>query len=133
MKKIISLVLIAFTIITFLSCSNQEDGKWDDNIKLSTKNVSFNSNENTVIVTTGRSNWWLVGIGLNGTLLDLQEIDGISQNFIVAHSDFTVERIDGNVIKITMNANTTTTERILDISLQNGNYFDGIKVTQKAN
>ena len=133
MKKTISLLVYVFSIITFISCSNNQDGKWDDNIKLSTKKVTFNSNENTAIVTTGRTNWWLEGITLNGTYLDLQQIDGTSQNFIVTHSDFTIERINGNAIKITMNENTTNAERILIISLQNGNYFDGIKVTQEAN
>ncbi|MEO8236348.1 MAG: hypothetical protein ABI549_13095 [Flavobacterium sp.] len=133
MKKNFSLLIIGILCITFLSCSKNEDGKWDDNIKLSTKLVEFNSNENLTTITTGTNSWWLDGIAFNGTQVDLQQINQTSQNFIVENPDFTVERLNGNIIKIKMKENLTNAERIMNIALQNGNYFDGIKVIQKGN
>jgi hypothetical protein len=133
MKKIISILFLGFIFITFLSCSKNEDGKWEDNIKLSTKLVEFNSSENLTTITTETNSWWLDGIAFNGNQIDLQQINQTSQNFIVENSDFTIERINGNIIKIKMNENSTSAERIINIALQNGNYFDGIKVIQKGN
>ena len=43
---------------------------------------------------------------------------------------FQLERNNGNTIIITMNQNTTNSERILYINLQGGDYFDGIKIIQ---
>jgi hypothetical protein len=133
MKKNFSIFILGILFITFLSCSKNEDGKWDDNIKLSTKLVEFTSNENLVTITTETNSWWLDGIAYKGNQIDLQQINQTSQNFIVENPDFRIERINGNIIKIKMNENSTNAERIINIALQNGNYFDRIKVIQKGN
>jgi hypothetical protein len=132
MKKNFGILIIGIIFITFFSCSKNEDGKWDDNIKLSTRLVEFNSNENLTTITTETNSWWLDGIAFNGNQIDLQQINQTSQNFIVENSDFTIERVNGNVIKIKMKENLTSIERIINIALQNGNYFDGIKIIQKG-
>lgn len=133
MKRNFSILILGVLFITFFSCSKNEDGKWDDNIKLSTKLVEFNSSENLATITTGTNSWWLNGISLNANQIDLQQINKTSQSFIVETSEFKVERINGNIIKVKMNANSTNLERTLIISLQNGDYFDRVKVKQNAN
>lgn len=133
MKKIINLLILGICFITFLSCSKNKEGEWDDNIHLSKKQIEFNSSENLATITTGTSSWWLSGIELNGNQINLQQIERTSQNFIVENPEFKVKRINGNIIKIEVNANSTNIERTLIIRLQNGDYFDGIKVIQKAN
>jgi hypothetical protein len=54
MKKIIIYGFLTLIWIFMLSsCTNgNADGKWDDNIKLSQKTVTLNSNENSITITT---------------------------------------------------------------------------------
>lgn len=123
-------------IVFLVSCSSNNDfpeppiGKWDDNIVLSQKSATLSSNTNSITITTKYSGWWLSGIGLDNKAIDLTGINRLSENFIVTNSDFQVERKNGKSIIITMNPNTTGSERILYVALQGGDYFDGIKVTQ---
>ncbi len=84
-------------------------------------------------ITTGTNSWWLIEISLNDSLIDLQQINQTSQNIVIETSEFKVERLNGNVIKIKMNANVTNRVRTLIITLQNGDYFDRVKVVQNAN
>jgi hypothetical protein len=132
MKKIIiygCLTLIGFFLI---SCtSGNVDGKWDDNIKLSQKTATLNSNKNSITITTESTSWWLNAIYLNNIRIDLTNVDLLSKNFVVTNSDFQFERIeDGKKIIITLNQNNTNLERTLVISMQNGDYFDGVKIVQ---
>jgi len=121
--------IVVFFLIT--SCKkNPEIGKWSDNIKLSQKAVNFNANVNSVVVTTESTGWWLSGITYNNVNVDLKDINRTDQGFVVTKPDFRVERKDGNKIMITMNQNTTNSDRLLIIGLQNGDYFDGVKITQ---
>ena len=125
--------LLILGIVILVSCStNYEEpiGKWDDNIGLSQKSATLNSNVGSVTITTKYSGWWLAGIGLDNKSIDLTGINGLSENFIVTNSDFQVERKNGKSIIITMNPNTTGSERILYVALEGGDYFDGIKVIQ---
>jgi hypothetical protein len=127
--------LFLLGIIFLASCSNNDVpdpiiGKWDDNIGLSQKTATLSSNTNTITITTKYSGWWLAGIGLDSNAIDLTGINNLSENFIVTNSQFQVERKNGKTIIITMSPNTTGSERILYITLQGGDYFDGIKVIQ---
>ena len=131
MKKITIYVTFLFIGISIISCKKNVDGKWDDNIKLSAKDIHFDSFQHSKTITTKSTNWWLNGISLNGNIVDLTNINKLSKNFIVTHSEFKVERQeDGKKIIISMSQNNTSSDRTLIISLQNGDYFDGIKVTQ---
>ena len=129
MKKnifyISSVILFFFTI----SCGKQI-GKWDDNIKLSQKTAILNSSKNSITITTKSTGWWLNSITYNNTIVDVRNIKEAAMNFVVNHADFQVERKDGNKIIITMNENTTNVDRLLSVGLQNGNYFDGLTITQ---
>jgi hypothetical protein len=135
MNKIIIYGFLTLIGLFMISCSTSgnEDpiGKWDDNIKLSQKTATLNSNENSITITTESTSWWLSGISLNNNSIDLTNVNKLSKNFVITNSDFQVERKeDGKKIIITLNQNTTNSERILVVSMQNGDYFDGVKIIQ---
>lgn len=54
-------------MISYISCSNPDDliGKWDDNIKLSQKEVQFSTDNNFAVISTEGKGWWIVGISMN--------------------------------------------------------------------
>ena len=135
MKKIIIYGCLALIWNFMISCTasgNEEPiGKWDDNIKLSQKTATLNSNVNSITIATESTYWWLSGISLNNNSIDLTNVDKLSKNFVITNSDFQVERKeDGKKIIITLNQNNTNSERILVVSIQNGDYFDGVKLIQ---
>ena len=131
MKKSIFYLLLTATLFFTISCNKgREIGKWDDNIKLSQKTASFSSNNNSITVTTETTGWWLNGITFNKANVDLKSIERTAQHFVVVQPDFKVERKDGNKMIITLNQNTTNADRLLSIGLQNGDYFDGVTITQ---
>ena len=133
MKKIIIHGFLTLIWIFLISCSTigNENGKWDDNIKLSQNTVTLNSNENSITITTESTYWWLNGIYLNNNSVDIANVDKVSKNFVIINPDFQVERKEeGKKIIITLNQNNTNSERVLVISMQNGDYFDGVKLIQ---
>ena len=130
MRKNTFYLAFVVAILFIISCKKTEQGKWSDNIKLSQKKVSFNSNINSIVVTTESTGWWLGGITYDKKNIDLTNIKRLDQNFTVTEADFQVERKDGNKIIITMNQNTTKSDRLLTIGLQYGDYFDGVEITQ---
>jgi hypothetical protein len=130
MKKNIILILI---VILNLSCSDRKDGAWDDNIKLSQKELQFDSLENSAIIKTGGDSWWISGIFFkDGQTFDLSNVDTTANNFTITESEFILERKNGKEIAIKLFENTTGSQRILTVGLQAGNYFDGITITQST-
>jgi len=130
MNKNIILLLI---ILLNLSCTDNKDGDWDDNIKLSQKEFQFDGLENSATITTEGSSWWISEIFFkDGETFDLSNIDTTSENFTITESEFTLERINGKEIVIKLFENTTGSERIFNIGLQAGNYFDGITIIQST-
>jgi len=130
MKKNIILILIA---IFNMSCSDSKDGDWNDNIKLSQKELRFDSLENSAIITTEGDSWWISGIFFkDGQTFDLSNFDTTANNFTITESTFTLERKNGKEISIKLYENTTGSERILTVGLQAGNYFDGITIIQST-
>ena len=122
-------LLIGFSMI---SCDRNEDGKAVDDIKLSKKDIIMESSQSSYTVETRSTDYWLNEIILDGKATDLSTINNLGKNWIVVHPEFQVERKeDGKKIVITMNKNNSNADRILMITLQHGNYFDGIRVTQK--
>lgn len=131
MKKILIYIFISLTGIFLNSCKkNNMDGDWSDNIKLSQKSVQFNSTTNSITITTETTNWWLNRIALNGSDLDLENIKIHNKNFEITNPEFQINRKDGNKIIISVPENNSNNERTIIISLQNGNYYDGIIVNQ---
>lgn len=64
MKRILRFTLLIISFITIYSCSEEEIGDWDDNIKLSTKAVEFSALSDSVS-TTGGSRWRVSDISVN--------------------------------------------------------------------
>ncbi|MBB2954129.1 MULTISPECIES: hypothetical protein [Sphingobacterium] len=131
MKNFIFYLVILLVGFCTISCKkNRIDGDWDDNIKLSQKIVNFDSEASSIIITTKSTNWWLNDISINGKSMDITNIEVGAKNFVVNNLDFQIERKEGNKITISLTRNNSNSERILQIGLQNGNYFDGIKIVQ---
>ena len=133
MKKLL-FGIFPILFLTQISCDSKEpDGKWDDNIKLSEKELSISAEINSVVITTEGTGWWIHGIGLNDDWnYDLNSIDTTKKNFVIEEDEFTIERKNATEIHISMTQNETGFERVLVIGLQAGNYADGIKITQTA-
>ena len=133
MKEKFLLGLISILFLSVLSCesADQPDGKWDDNIKLSTKEVNFTAEPNSVVINTEGTFWWISEIGLNNDWdYDLSGIDTTQDSFLIEEPEFTIERRNAREIYISMVENQSVDERTLTIGLQAGNYFDGIQIIQ---
>lgn len=137
MKQILKLTTLLALIFLLGSCSDEEklDGYSDDNIKLSTKLVSFDKNENTAIITTKGDGWWINGVSVNGknySRLKDYTIDVTSDSYVVKDDCFIVEKKNKTTLNIKVDENDTGAEREIVVYLQAGNYYDHIAVTQKA-
>jgi len=128
--KFFYLSLLIVTAILF-SCS-KKDGDWDDNIKLSQKEAKLTSENDSIVITTEGEGWWINDVRLNGNS-DFQVIENSNGQFLIDENEFKVDRRSSKELYIEMSNNTSGSERILIISLQNGDYFDGIKITQSTN
>ncbi len=129
MKKV-HFILLILTAFAF-SCSDSKEGDWDDNIELSQKEVQFTNSENSIVITTRQDGWWINDVTLNGTAVFVKT-ENPNGEFLLDEDEFMIERRSSKELYIEMAANTTGAERVLKIGLQNGNYFDGISITQPA-
>ena len=129
MKKA-HLILLIFTAVLF-SCSSEKEGDWDDNIELTQKEFQFTSSENSVIIKTKKEGWWINNVSLDGEM-DYEETENSDGEFLIVADEFIVEKISSKEIYVKMKSNPTNSDRILKIGLQNGNYFDGVSITQSA-
>lgn len=135
MKKKLLMLLFGMFSVLFVSCSREEHidptiGLSEDNIKLSKKEASFTAESSTITITTEYKGWWVNGFALDKVRIDKGSVNLSAENFIFKNDVFEVERKNGNTLIVTMSKNTTGTERILNIGLQSGNYFDSINITQ---
>lgn len=132
MKKITALLLL----LSLASCSNDDvpkDGDWDDIIQLSQDQVLFGPGGGSATITTEGQWWWVHGISLNGTDIDISGVDTTSDTFEVDGPGFTVRRENATELYIEMAENQSGTERTLTVGLEAGDYFDGIVAIQSAN
>lgn len=127
-KKHLSLLMI---LISLFSCTKSQDGKWDDNIKLSQKNVEFSATNDSIIITTDGESWWINNVFFNDST-DFEISENSSGRFLIQEDEFTVDRRSSTELYIEMTQNMKDSVRTLIIVLQNGNYFDGIKIIQLA-
>jgi hypothetical protein len=117
---------------------NNEDliGKWDDIIKLSTKNVEFSAYDDSVAITTKGDWWWINGVSIGDILYNTHNIPDInleSNSYVIRGDGFVVERRNKNTLFVKLSKNNTGTERLMKISLEAGDYFDGVIIKQAAN
>lgn len=124
--------ILIFLLAIFVSaCTSEKEGDWDDNIKLSQKKFSIDALQNVAIITTEGDSWWVSGISFEGgQLFDYSDVDTTSKNFTITETEFVLERKNGKEISIEISKNTTNAERILNVELQAGNYFDVITIVQ---
>ena len=135
MKKKLLMILFGMFSVLFAACSgddikNYPLGPSGDEIKLSKKEASFTAESSTITITTEYKGWWVNGFSLDKVRIDKGTVNLLAENFIFKNDVFEVEKKNGNTLIITMSKNTTGTERILNIGLQSGNYFDNINITQ---
>jgi hypothetical protein len=131
-------MILFVTIFIFISCSDKEDpiGQWDDNIKLSTKNVDFAVNTDSVTISTEGSWWWIDGISFEDSTYfyyQREDINLESDSYLIKENDFVVERRDKNTLFVKIFENNTGKERTLTITLEAGDYFDRVYINQAAN
>ena len=135
MNKAIVLTLSVFMMI---SCSDKKDliGKWDDNIKLSTKNVEFSAETDSVIITTEGDWWWIDGISFEDSTYSYyhhEDINLESDSYSIKENSFIVERRDKKTLFVKLNKNETENERNMNITIEAGDYFDHVNIKQAAN
>jgi|SRR5512133_2173284 hypothetical protein len=131
MKKVIYLYLLIILIFAIYSCS-KPDGKWDDNIHLSTKTAEFSASGDSITIVTGGSWWWITDISVDSIwYYDFVGIDIQADRYRIKQSCFEVERRDKNTLFIKVDENPNTVKRIVTVGLEAGDYFDRVTITQK--
>ncbi len=131
-------VALIVSIFILTSCSDivEPDGKWDDIIKLSTKNVDFTAKTDSVLITTKGNWWWIDGIIFEDSTYSYYQQDDInleSDSYLIKEKDFIVERQNKNTLFVKIYGNNTGNKRIMYISLEAGDYFDHVTINQDAN
>lgn len=134
MKSLFFLLIVIVNMLVFNACSDTEYepiGKWHDNIKLSEKNVKLKAVKDSVIIRTKGSSWWITGISLNNeSLVNPLDLNFDSDTVTYSKDGVVIERRDAKTLFIFMEANTEASKKIISISLQSGDYFDGVTITQ---
>ena len=135
MKKTIILLM---TIVGLSACSHREEqltGIWDDIIKLSTKDVDLTAKTDSVTITTEGNWWWINSISFEDSTYSYynrEDIDLESDSYSIKEDCFIVERRDKNTLFIKLYENSTNKKRGMSITLEAGDYFDYINITQAA-
>jgi hypothetical protein len=137
MKKVILLLL---GIVLISSCSDEEGpeglaGNSVDIIKLSTKNVEFGVNADSVLITTEGNWWWVDEIFFNDSSYNYYNNENInleSHSYTIRGDNFIVERRNKNTLFIKLDKNITGEKRELIVGIAAGNYFDDVVVKQSA-
>jgi len=133
MNKTITGILGIFLIVACSKTKEYPDGKWDDIIKLSSKYVEFSANADSAEITAKGDWWWINAVGIGDkvyTLYNREDINLESNSYVIEEDCFVVAKLDKNTIFVKMNKNNTGGERILKISLEAGDYFDGVTIKQ---
>jgi len=131
MKKIMKLTFSVLFIITLFSCS-RKDGDWDDNIKLSKKNIEFSATADSATITTGGSWWWVNNVSVNGKYYyGFTGVTPEADTYKIQQDCFVVERRNKNTLFIKVDENPESIKRTIIVCLEAGDYFDYVTITQK--
>jgi hypothetical protein len=131
-------IILILSIFFMLACADKydPDGKWDDNIKLSTKNVVLTAEEDSILITTKGNWWWIDAITFNDSTYQYYHREDINielDSYSIKDDGFLIERRNKNALFVKLNENKSGGVRVMRISLQAGNYFDAITIKQAAN
>lgn len=137
LRKSLYFVGLALVLAVFSSCEDKEEpiGLWGDVIKLSAKYADFSADADSAIITTEGDWWWVQGISINDssyTSFRMGEVDMESEHYVITEDCFIVERRDKNTLFIQLNENLTGEVRRMTITLEAGDYFDYVGITQAA-
>lgn len=131
--------LLIAVLVIFASCEDQVSkdpiGRWDDNIKLSTKSVDFKSTLDSVIISTEGDWWWIDGVMVDNTTYSFygsDDIDLESEHYTIKQDCFVVERRNKHTLFVKLEANETGLERVITILFEAGDYFDRVTIRQAA-
>jgi hypothetical protein len=129
MKKLpIILTWIILCILSLSSC-----GGWRDNIKLSRKSAEFSAAGDSIIITTKGDTWWLSSVSVDtANYYSFLGINVLSSSYTVKQDCFTIEKRDKTTLFIKLLENPLSVNRIVKVWLEAGDYFDSVKITQKA-
>jgi len=134
MKQII---ILFFGLLILSSCSDKEiDGKWDDNIKLSTNKVELTSKKDSVTITTEGVGWWIDAVYFEDSIYryyNREDINLESDSYSIIEEQFFIEKRNKNTLFIKLNENNSGKERALNITFESGDYFDYLTINQAAN
>lgn len=126
---------IVFSIVAatlFLtSCGDEKSliGKWDDNIHLSTRKVTLSNKADSATITTKGTSWWIDSITIGDKTFG-NSVGGTSTGTVLSEGDVTISRKTVNSLFVKVGENTTGSPRVVKISLESGDYFDGVTITQ---
>jgi len=131
-------MILFFGLFILSSCSDKEviDGKWDDNIKLSTKSVELTSKLDSVTITTEGDWWWIDAVSFEDSTYSYygrKDINLESDSYSIIEEQFLIERRDKNTLFIKIDENNTGNERVMNITFEAGDYFDYVTIKQAGN
>ncbi|UXX78506.1 hypothetical protein N7E81_14180 [Reichenbachiella carrageenanivorans] len=128
------LLFVLLIVLANTSCEkSRDDGDWDDNIHLSTRELILPAIASSGQVTTKGDWWWVSEIHVdNQSYYDFEGVDLEFPGYSIKRDSITVTRSDVNTLDIQLGKNPEATFRVFIISLQAGNYFDYVKVTQEG-
>ncbi len=131
--SIASLLICFAFIFHYCTDKNEPIGKWDDCIKLSTKSIEFGAEADSAMVTTKGDGWWINSITLdNETYFSVEKIDPTPENYTIKRGCFTIQHQNKNALFVKMEENENHEERVVTITLQYGNFFDHLTITQQG-
>ena len=130
--KVISKCFILLIFFFFCSCEFPI-GLWSDNIHLSTKSASFKANGDSITIKTGGNCWWFSDVSINNEYVqDTLKEDRFKDTFKLDLDSFKIERKDKNTLFIKASKNNFKTQRKLLITLEAGDYFGHVTITQQG-
>lgn len=132
MKKRWNYFLILALLFILASC-DESIGKWKDNIKLSTKYAVLSSEEDSITIKTEGTWWWINNIVINNEdkWYSVPELAD-STYYVINLDSIIIERKDKNTLVVKTKENFYSTKRNIKITLEAGNYFDQVNITQKG-
>lgn len=135
MKKILILSFFIISAVALYSCINIiEIGKWDDNIHLSVKAVTFNASGDSVVIKTEGTSWWISSIAVDTTYYyGFTDVNMQADKYSIKKDCFFVERRNAKTLFVRVDANPLQVKRTINIGLEAGDYYDRLTITQKAN